>query len=103
MPVRSGDCSGRAPARPLPPFESVRAMSAIDDPSALPPSDDTPTDEATTAAEPAGDDAPPTPTPGRAPRLGARISGIQLAVAVVGLMAGAALFLSGYSLGRLAA
>ncbi len=51
------------------------------------------------------DAAPPAPPavvvgPAATPR---RISGIQLAVAVVGLMAGAALFLSGYSLGRQAA
>ncbi len=41
------------------------------------------------------------PGPAAAPRgARARVSGVQLAIAVVGLMAGGALFLSGYSLGR---
>lgn len=51
--------------------------------------------EALDASTPAATDAaaPPAPRP-------RRVSGISISIAVVGLMAGAALFLSGYSLGR---
>ena len=44
--------------------------------------------------------APVTPAAPAAPRRGSSISGIQVALGVVALLAGAALFLSGYSLGR---
>lgn len=68
---------------------------AASDPAGLAsvPGTDVPTPPATPAAEPGPAAAPP-----RAQR--ARVSGIQLSIVVVALMAGAALFLSGYSLGR---
>jgi carboxyl-terminal processing protease len=64
-------------------------------------------DPAPAAAEPGSFIDPTSPPPAAAPVPAApalrRISGIHLSIAVVALMAGAALFLSGYSLGRQAA
>ena len=61
-------------------------------------------DPAPAAAEPGPFIDPASPPPAAVPVPAApavrRISGIQLSIAVVALMAGAALFLSGYSLGR---